>query len=134
MDYSSPKRFRFEPTFQPVRQTANVRERQRTESLNEAFEKLRKIVPTLPSDKLSKIQTLKLASDYIKFLYSVLNMNIDLSQTDDHYQDNLSDRNKSKNRKRKSNQQSDFLSNNIQTQCSQINYDMNINNPYYVQF
>ena len=55
---------------QPVRQIANVRERQRTESLNDAFEKLRKIVPTLPSDKLSKIQTLKLATDYIKFLYS----------------------------------------------------------------
>lgn len=51
---------------------ASVRERQRTESLNDAFEKLRKIVPTLPSDKLSKIQTLKLATYYIKFLYSVL--------------------------------------------------------------
>jgi hypothetical protein len=53
---------------------ASVRERQRTESLNEAFEKLRKIVPTLPSDKLSKIQTLKLATNYIQFLYSVLNV------------------------------------------------------------
>jgi hypothetical protein len=52
----------------PIRQLANVRERQRTESLNEAFEKLRRIVPTLPSDKLSKIQTLKLAKDYIQFL------------------------------------------------------------------
>lgn len=41
---------------------ANVRERQRTQSLNEAFQSLRKIIPTLPSDKLSKIQTLKLAS------------------------------------------------------------------------
>lgn len=55
---------------------ANVRERQRTESLNEAFEKLRKIVPTLPSDKLSKIQTLRLATDYIKFLYQLLNVNM----------------------------------------------------------
>jgi hypothetical protein len=36
----------------------NVRERQRTQSLNEAFLSLRKIIPTLPSDKLSKIQTL----------------------------------------------------------------------------
>lgn len=59
---------------EPVRQVANVRERQRTESLNEAFEKLRKIVPTLPSDKLSKIQTLKLATDYIQFLHSVLHL------------------------------------------------------------
>lgn len=50
---------------------ANVRERQRTQSLNEAFSALRKIIPTLPSDKLSKIQTLKLASRYIQFLYQV---------------------------------------------------------------
>ncbi|OCT92928.1 twist-related protein 2 [Xenopus laevis] len=51
---------------------ANVRERQRTQSLNDAFAELRKIIPTLPSDKLSKIQTLKLASRYIDFLYQVL--------------------------------------------------------------
>lgn len=44
-----------------MRSMANVRERQRTQSLNEAFGSLRKIIPTLPSDKLSKIQTLKLA-------------------------------------------------------------------------
>ena len=51
---------------------ANVRERQRTQSLNDAFGQLRKIIPTLPSDKLSKIQTLKLATRYIDFLYQVL--------------------------------------------------------------
>lgn len=51
---------------------ANVRERQRTQSLNEAFASLRKIIPTLPSDKLSKIQTLKLAARYIDFLYHIL--------------------------------------------------------------
>ncbi|NWX16543.1 TWST2 protein, partial [Aegotheles bennettii] len=51
---------------------ANVRERQRTQSLNDAFAELRKIIPTLPSDKLSKIQTLKLAARYIDFLYQVL--------------------------------------------------------------
>ncbi|XP_051915799.1 twist-related protein-like [Hippocampus zosterae] len=51
---------------------ANIRERQRTQSLNEAFASLRKIIPTLPSDKLSKIQTLKLASRYIDFLCQVL--------------------------------------------------------------
>jgi hypothetical protein len=50
---------------------ANVRERQRTQSLNDAFASLRNIIPTLPSDKLSKIQTLKLASRYIDFLYQV---------------------------------------------------------------
>ena len=51
--------------------SANVRERDRTKSLNSAFSKLREIVPTLPSDKLSKIQTLKLASNYIDFLNKV---------------------------------------------------------------
>jgi len=57
---------------QNQRVVANVRERQRTQSLNDAFSQLRKIVPTLPSDKLSKIQTLKLATRYIDFLYQVL--------------------------------------------------------------
>ncbi|KAK7110120.1 twist-related protein 1-like [Littorina saxatilis] len=57
---------------QTQRVMANVRERQRTESLNDAFSQLRKIIPTLPSDKLSKIQTLKLATRYIDFLYQVL--------------------------------------------------------------
>ncbi|MEQ2204265.1 hypothetical protein XENOCAPTIV_010588 [Xenoophorus captivus] len=57
------------------RAIANIRERQRTQSLNEAFASLRKIIPTLPSDKLSKIQTLKLASRYIDFLYQVLQSN-----------------------------------------------------------
>lgn len=51
---------------------ANVRERERTKSLNKAFESLRRIIPTLPSDKLSKIQTLKLAARYIDFLYHIL--------------------------------------------------------------
>ncbi|KAJ8977927.1 hypothetical protein NQ317_002901 [Molorchus minor] len=56
---------------QTQRVMANVRERQRTQSLNEAFASLRKSIPTLPSDKLSKIQTLKLAARYIDFLYHV---------------------------------------------------------------
>ncbi|BHF83786.1 hypothetical protein SprV_0902693300 [Sparganum proliferum] len=51
---------------------ANIRERQRTQSLNQAFADLRHIIPTLPSDKLSKIQTLKLATRYIDFLSNVL--------------------------------------------------------------
>ncbi|XP_034401265.1 twist-related protein 1a [Cyclopterus lumpus] len=64
-----------EPSFddlQTQRVMANIRERQRTQSLNEAFTSLRKIIPTLPSDKLSKIQTLKLAGRYIDFLCQVL--------------------------------------------------------------
>lgn len=44
------------------RVNANVRERERTKSLNEAFISLRKAIPTMPSDKLSKIQTIKLAT------------------------------------------------------------------------
>ena len=58
-------------TFFQQRSLANVRERQRTQSLNDAFAQLRTIIPTLPSDKLSKIQTLKLATRYIDFLYQV---------------------------------------------------------------
>ena len=54
------------------RTQANIRERMRTQSLNEAFQSLRQSIPTMPSDKMSKIQTLKLASDYIDFLYTVL--------------------------------------------------------------
>jgi hypothetical protein len=59
---------------QQVKRVANIRERQRTENVNEAFEKLREIVPSLPSDKLSKIQTIRLATNYIRFLYSLLNI------------------------------------------------------------
>ncbi|NXI48641.1 TWST2 protein, partial [Galbula dea] len=72
------KRSKRSPNPQPLeelhtqRVIANVRERQRTQSLNDAFAELRKIIPTLPSDKLSKIQTLKLAARYIDFLYQVL--------------------------------------------------------------
>ena len=57
------------------RNQANIRERQRTQSLNQAYTLLRESIPTMPSDKMSKIQTLKLASDYIDFLYTVLNTN-----------------------------------------------------------
>ncbi|CAH1790199.1 unnamed protein product [Owenia fusiformis] len=71
---TSPQSFE---DLQTQRVLANVRERQRTQSLNEAFTSLRKIIPTLPSDKLSKIQTLKLATRYIDFLYQVL-------RSDDH--------------------------------------------------
>ncbi|XP_058247045.1 twist-related protein 2 [Hemibagrus wyckioides] len=69
---ASPSRAQSYEELQNQRVLANVRERQRTQSLNEAFASLRKIIPTLPSDKLSKIQTLKLASRYIDFLYQVL--------------------------------------------------------------
>ncbi|KAM3965862.1 LOW QUALITY PROTEIN: twist protein [Aphomia sociella] len=61
---------------------ANVRERQRTQSLNEAFASLRQIIPSLPSDKLSKIQTLQLATQYIEFLYQILSNSESVSSSD----------------------------------------------------
>lgn len=67
----SPSSSSLSPPDTDRRSQANVRERQRTQMLNDAFLKLRKIIPTLPQDKLSKIQTLKLASDYIRFLIRV---------------------------------------------------------------
>lgn len=51
------------------RQAANLRERRRMQSINEAFEGLRTHIPTLPYEKrLSKVDTLKLAIGYITFL------------------------------------------------------------------
>lgn len=64
----SPKN---EAELQKQRFQANIRERERTQSLNQAFETVRKMIPSMPSDKLSKIQTLRLARDYILFLYRV---------------------------------------------------------------
>ncbi|XP_043507106.1 twist-related protein 1 [Frieseomelitta varia] len=79
-------------TFEEIqnqRVMANVRERQRTQSLNEAFAALRKIIPTMPSDKLSKIQTLKLATRYIDFLFQVLHCNVENTDTEDLGERNL---------------------------------------------
>lgn len=58
------------------RAMANVRERQRTQSLNDAFSLVRKSIPTMPSDKLSKIETLRLATKYICFLHEVVRANV----------------------------------------------------------
>ncbi|XP_029112799.1 transcription factor 15 [Scleropages formosus] len=55
------------------RQAANARERDRTHSVNTAFSALRTLIPTEPADrKLSKIETLRLASSYISHLANVL--------------------------------------------------------------
>lgn len=55
------------------RHTANARERDRTNSVNTAFSALRTLIPTEPADrKLSKIETLRLASSYIAHLGNVL--------------------------------------------------------------
>lgn len=66
-----------------LRSMANVRERQRTQSLNEAFTTLRKVIPTLPSDKLSKIQTLKLASRYVKCYKILIDLELFLRLSND---------------------------------------------------
>ncbi|XP_033103207.1 pancreas transcription factor 1 subunit alpha-like [Anneissia japonica] len=55
------------------RQAANMRERKRMQSINDAFEGLREHIPTLPYEKrLSKVDTLRLAIGYIGFLSELL--------------------------------------------------------------
>nr|XP_046238459.1 transcription factor 15 isoform X2 [Scatophagus argus] len=61
------------PGLSQQRQAANARERDRTHSVNTAFTALRTLIPTEPADrKLSKIETLRLASSYISHLANVL--------------------------------------------------------------
>ncbi|GIY81619.1 hypothetical protein CDAR_587241 [Caerostris darwini] len=60
------------------RSQANDRERQRTRQMNTAFARLRKAIPSQPSDKLSKRQTLELAQQYITFLQEQLAVGCDL--------------------------------------------------------
>lgn len=51
------------------RVSANKKERRRTQSINNAFTDLRNRIPQIPPDtKLSKIKTLKLATEYIEYL------------------------------------------------------------------
>ncbi|XP_011557048.3 uncharacterized protein LOC105387934 isoform X2 [Plutella xylostella] len=55
------------------RNTANKKERRRTQSINTAFSDLRECIPNVPADtKLSKIKTLRLATSYISYLMKVL--------------------------------------------------------------
>jgi heart-and neural crest derivatives-expressed protein 2 len=55
------------------RNTANKKERRRTQSINNAFADLRDCIPNVPADtKLSKIKTLRLACSYIGYLTAVL--------------------------------------------------------------
>lgn len=64
---SKPKRRRIASLAQ--RRAANVRERRRMFSLNEAFDQLRDIVPIFTYEKkLSRIETLRLAIIYIAFM------------------------------------------------------------------
>ena len=55
------------------RVAANARERDRTHSVNSAFTTLRDLIPTEPKNrKLSKIETLRLATSYISHLGTLL--------------------------------------------------------------
>ena len=55
------------------RRAANIRERRRMYNLNEAFDKLRRKVPTFAYEKrLSRIETLRLAITYISFMSELI--------------------------------------------------------------
>ncbi|XP_070566581.1 pancreas transcription factor 1 subunit alpha-like [Ptychodera flava] len=72
IDAPKPKRRRV--ATQTQRKAANIRERRRMFSLNNAFDELRKIVPTFAYEKkISRIETLRLAMIYIAFMTDVIN-------------------------------------------------------------
>ena len=55
---------------------ANARERRRMNGLNDAFERLREVVPNVNSEqKMSKIETLLVAQTYIKALAKLMETN-----------------------------------------------------------
>lgn len=55
------------------RLAANARERRRMNGLNEAFDRLRQVIPSLDADqKLSKYETLQMAQTYISALRELL--------------------------------------------------------------
>ncbi|XP_025836853.1 transcription factor 21-like [Agrilus planipennis] len=57
------------------RLAANARERRRMNGLNEAFDRLRQVIPSLDADhKLSKFETLQMAQTYIIALRELLQM------------------------------------------------------------
>lgn len=58
------------------REMTNARERQRTQALNDAYDLLRDVLPITTKEKLSKIETLKTATKYIKFLKQILRSNL----------------------------------------------------------
>uniref|UniRef100_A0A6I8P9P0 Pancreas transcription factor 1 subunit alpha n=1 Tax=Ornithorhynchus anatinus TaxID=9258 RepID=A0A6I8P9P0_ORNAN len=73
------RRGRSEAELQQLRQAANVRERRRMQSINDAFEGLRSHIPTLPYEKrLSKVDTLRLAIGYINFLSELVRSDLPL--------------------------------------------------------
>ncbi|XP_013117125.1 protein Fer3 [Stomoxys calcitrans] len=68
-----PKKTRRRTASMAQRRAANIRERRRMFNLNEAFDKLRRKVPTFAYEKrLSRIETLRLAITYIGFMTELL--------------------------------------------------------------
>ncbi|KAH8261487.1 hypothetical protein KR044_010090 [Drosophila immigrans] len=76
---SSGNQVTLSPTVQKKRrQAANARERKRMNGLNEAFDRLREVVPAPSIDqKLSKFETLQMAQSYILALCDLLDNNGD---------------------------------------------------------
>ncbi|CAD5220551.1 unnamed protein product [Bursaphelenchus xylophilus] len=76
-------RVRTEDSLQKQRERANKRERDRTRALNAAYTRLRQKIPSLPSDKTSKIHTLRVTVEYIQFLRELASenntLNVDLA-------------------------------------------------------
>ncbi|XP_031633707.1 protein Fer3-like [Contarinia nasturtii] len=69
----TPKKTRRRVASLAQRRAANIRERRRMFNLNEAFDKLRRKVPTFAYEKrLSRIETLRLAITYIGFMTEIL--------------------------------------------------------------
>ncbi|XP_037131783.1 pancreas transcription factor 1 subunit alpha [Syngnathus acus] len=83
------RRMRSDMEMQQLRQAANIRERRRMQSINDAFEGLRSHIPTLPYEKrLSKVDTLRLAIGYINFLAELVQSDLPIrnSGSDAHVQ------------------------------------------------
>ncbi|CAH8614553.1 unnamed protein product [Heterobilharzia americana] len=78
MSYKSAEDYDFKYSINlPRRLKANRRERARMHALNDALEQLRKMLPNdsySSLTKLSKIETLRLARDYITSLVELLNI------------------------------------------------------------
>ena len=66
------------------RNMANARERRRMNGLNDAFDRLREVVPNVNSEqKMSKIETLLVAQTYIKALAKLMDSINDEDQAED---------------------------------------------------
>lgn len=90
LDSSSDERKGYPPKKVHQRKAANMRERRRMKSINEAFECLRQCIPpTVTTDRrLSKVDTLKLAIRYIGYLSGIV------ESCNEYSQDKSSDTNK----------------------------------------